>query len=93
MLGLEHCHGDEDMRLAAIVLVGAFAAACATPAAENSSTAEVQGEKICKRLTITGSNMPQTQCRSEAEWAAVEKKGRKDVEEIERQLSETNAVQ
>ena len=82
------------MRLAAIVLIGAFAAACATPAPDGApaTAAAPQGDKVCKRMTLTGSNMPQTQCRTEAEWAAVEKKGRKDVEEIERQLSETSSV-
>jgi hypothetical protein len=82
------------MRLATIILFGAFAAACATPApASSSGTATAaQGETICKRVTLTGTNMPQTQCRTEAEWGAVEKKGRKDVEELERALSETNAT-
>jgi hypothetical protein len=82
------------MRLATIVLFGTFAAACATPAPDGASatTATAQGETICKRVTLTGTNMPQTQCRTEAEWGAVEKKGRKDVEELERALSETNAT-
>jgi len=80
------------MRVAAILFAGTLAAACATPAPDSTPIASAQGEKICKRVTLTGTNMPQTQCRTEAEWGAVEKKGRKDVEEIERALSEANAT-
>lgn len=79
------------MRHAAIVLTGVLAAACTTPAPENTATA-ASGEQICKSITLTGTNVPQTICHTEAEWAAIAKKGRRDVEEIERQLSEANAV-
>ena len=77
------------MRLAAIASIGMLAAACGTSPQE---TAAVSGEQICKRITLTGTSVPQTMCHTKEEWAAIEKKGRKDVEEIERQLSEANAV-
>ncbi len=78
------------MRLAAIVIIGVLAAACTSSAPRE--TAAASGEQICKSITLTGTNVPQTMCHTEQEWAAIEKKGRRDVEEIERQLSEANAV-
>jgi len=80
------------MRLAVIVLIGAFAAACATPAPNDASTTAFQGEKVCKRMTATGSNMPQSVCHTKEEWAAMEKQGRQDVEDFERARSEVNPV-
>jgi hypothetical protein len=67
-----------------------LAAACTTSAPKEMAAAG--GEQICKSITLTGTNVPQTMCHTEEEWAAIEKKGRRDVEEIERQLSEANAV-
>ncbi|HEX5006352.1 MAG TPA: hypothetical protein VFV70_04520 [Hyphomonadaceae bacterium] len=78
------------MRLAAIALTGLVAAACTTPASKE--TAAASNEQICKSITLTGTNVPQTMCHTAREWAAIEKKGRRDVEEIDRQLSEANAV-
>jgi hypothetical protein len=78
------------MRLSAIASTGILVAACAT--SEQMETTNVSGEQICKSIILTGTNVPQTICHTEEEWAAIDKKGRRDVEEIERQLSETNAV-
>jgi hypothetical protein len=80
------------MRLAVIVVVGALAAACATPAPDDASTAATQGERICKRMTATGSNMPQSVCHTKEEWAAMEKQGRQGVEDFDRARSEANPV-
>jgi hypothetical protein len=80
------------MRLAVIVVVGVFAAACATPAPNDASTAAAQSDKVCKRMVATGSNMPQNVCHTKEEWAAMDKQGRQDVEDFERARSEVNPV-
>ena len=92
------------MRIAFVVLAGAFAAACATPAptapaavqaaaapaaapaapAAPKAVAAKGEKKTCKRTTAIGSNVPKSVCRTEAEWAAMDKQGREDVEEFDR---------
>jgi hypothetical protein len=74
------------MRLAVIVVVGLLAAACAS--APDGASGAAQGEKVCKRMTPTGSNMPQSVCRTKDEWAAIEKQGQEGVEEFERARSQ-----
>ena len=34
--------------------------------------------KVCKRMTVTGSNMPQRVCSTPEEWAAYDKKNLED---------------
>lgn len=80
------------MRLAVIVVVGAFAAACATSAPNDASIAAAQADKVCKRMTATGSNVPQSVCRTKEEWAAMDEQGRQGVEDFERARSEVNPV-
>jgi hypothetical protein len=80
------------MRLAVIAVVGVLAAACATSVSNDASTAAAQGEKVCKRMTATGSNMPQSVCHTKEEWAAMDKQGRRDVEDFDRARSEANPV-
>jgi hypothetical protein len=87
-----HRPGIKDMRLATILVFGVLAA-CATPAPDKAATTSAdQGERVCKRITMTGSNMPTKQCRSAAEWALVEKAGQADVEEFERARDEITSV-
>ena len=82
------------MRLAGVVLLGILAAACATTAPADTATAakDDKAGKVCKRTTATGSNMPQSVCRTKEEWAAADKKGRESVEEFERARSEVNPL-
>lgn len=81
------------MRLASIVLVAVFAAACATPAPSGDAPAETaQVKKTCKRTMVMGSNVPQSICHTEEEWAAVEKRDREDVDDFERARRTVGAV-
>ncbi len=77
------------MRLTLILFAGTLVAGCTTSAPKEAT---VSGEQTCKSITLTGTNMPQTICHTEQEWAAIERKGRRDVEEIDRQLRDANPV-
>lgn len=63
----------------------AMLGACASPPPENPAVAAAEANRICKRITPTGSNMPQRVCQTPEEWAAVERAGREGVEEMKRQ--------
>jgi hypothetical protein len=78
------------MRLAGIVAIAAFATACAASPPPDAATATAQADKICKRVTATGSNMPQNVCHTKEEWAAIDKQGQQGVEEFERARSEVS---
>lgn len=84
------------MRLLSLALLTAgLAAACATSEGNQQGAASQSpagAEQVCKRMTATGSNMPQKVCHSPDVWAAMERQGREGVEEFERQRSEVNPV-
>ena len=77
-------------------LVVSLAGACAAPDVKQQSSAIQQSsagaEQVCKRVTPTGSSLPQQVCHTPEEWAAMERQGRADVEEFDRQRSEANSV-
>ena len=83
---------ESDMRLAVVLVAGALAAACATPAPGDASAAGADSGKVCKRITPTDSNMPQRICRTKEEWAALDREGQKGVEEFERARDEAASV-
>jgi len=70
--------------------------ACTTTAMESTPATGVAeaaaGEKICKKETVIGSNMPQRTCLTQAEWDARERAGLKDVDDFKRRQSEISAV-
>ena len=73
------------MRLASIALVAVFAAACATPAPSGDAPTEAaQAKKTCKRTMVMGSNVPQSICHTEEEWAAIAKRDQENVDDFER---------
>jgi hypothetical protein len=43
-------------------------------------------DKICKRLAVTGSNMPKRICSTAAEWAAYEKQKREEADQFNQDL-------
>jgi hypothetical protein len=69
----------------ALVAAG-FLCACATPAAVESAAkvADAGEKKICKRISVMGSNMPQKVCSTQAEWDVYDKAGQKTVDDFDR---------
>ncbi|MBU6319330.1 MAG: hypothetical protein KGS00_06720 [Alphaproteobacteria bacterium] len=49
-------------------------------------------ERICKRVTATGSNLPKRVCATAEEWAALDRKGREGAEDFDRQRRESVGV-
>lgn len=81
------------MRFGVIVAVGILASACATaPEQKATAAAEDKAGKICKRMTVIGSIMPQNVCRTEEEWAAIDKQGREGVEDFDRARRELSPL-
>jgi len=80
------------MRLV-IILVAGILSACATPAATDVAAAPDGDDKICKRVTATGSNVTKRDCRTQEEWAALDKQGQAGVSEFERMRDEVAAGQ
>jgi hypothetical protein len=85
------------MRIAIVVLVAAFAGACATPSeskgaqtgpakATSTKSAAASGDRVCKRTMVTGSVMPQSVCHSKEEWAAIEQRDREGSEDLSREM-------
>jgi hypothetical protein len=74
------------------VLATGSAAACTTSSGNESNGAgresAVNAEQVCKRMTPTGSSVPQRVCHTLQEWAAMERQGRADVEEFNRARDE-----
>jgi len=79
------------MRFAFVIGVAVLANGCAT-APSGGEAATAGAEQVCKRMTATGSNMPQKVCHTPDEWAAITAQGQEGVEEFERQRSEVNPV-
>jgi uncharacterized lipoprotein YajG len=75
------------MRLVVVLFAGMLAA-CATPASNDTGVATAESDQVCKRVTATGSNMPQRDCRTKEEWAAFDKQGQAGVGEFERARDE-----
>jgi hypothetical protein len=63
----------------------ALGACAAAPAPEAGVQEVASDERVCKRITPTGSNMPQRVCQTAEQWAAAERAGRQGVEEMKRQ--------
>lgn len=71
------------------------AQAAASPAAAAPAAAQTVAateKKRCKRSTAIGSNVPTSVCRTEAEWAEIDKQGREDVEEFDRARREITST-
>jgi hypothetical protein len=79
------------MRFGVIVAVGILASACATTP-EQKAAAEDNAGKVCKRMTVIGSIMPQNVCRTKEEWAAIDKQGREGVEDFDRARRELSPL-
>lgn len=75
------------MRLTLVVLA-TIVSACSTPAPDGAAMDAAANDKICKRTEATGSNVPQRACRTQAEWAAIDKQGQADVDAFERARDE-----
>jgi hypothetical protein len=86
------------MRILSGIAVGAaLLTACATEPAPATTNATEQAakpialadassdKKICRRMPVMGSNMAKKVCSTAEEWAAFDSKGRRDVEEFDRQ--------
>jgi hypothetical protein len=73
------------------VLALTNAALAQTPPAAPSPSAQGQ-ERICKRVTATGSNLSKRVCATAEEWAALDKKGREGADEFDRQRRESVGV-
>ena len=81
------------MRFGVIVAVGILASACATsPGKTATAAADENAGKVCKRMTVIGSIMPQNVCRTEEEWAAIDKRGREGVEDFDRARREVSPL-
>ena len=52
---------------------------------------ELAGQQICKSVPITGSNLPQRVCSTQAEWDAAEQLALQDAENFNRQMRDGNA--
>jgi hypothetical protein len=50
-----------------------------------AKAAGVEGEKICKNMSVMGSNFPQRVCSTPEEWKAFEEEQLKTAEEFDRQ--------
>ncbi len=73
------------------MLLALTLAACASQpeTGDGAQVADASGQ-ICKRVTATGSNMPQRVCATAAEWDAREQAGRKNYENLRRDAQAGN---
>lgn len=62
-----------------------FGACTAAPDTGVIAAVSADASQICKRVTATGSNMPQRVCRTAEEWKDFERAGREGVEDMKRQ--------
>lgn len=52
-----------------------------------TKAADDPNKRVCRRVTPTGSNMPQRDCATAAEWARRDAAGRAGAEEVKRQIN------
>lgn len=70
------------------IFVLGLAGACASSQQSAQQSAAAGAEQVCKRMTPTGSSVPQRVCHTRDEWTAMERQGREDVEEFNRARDE-----
>ena len=81
------------LSLVSVVIGGGLvlsAHAQSPPAAEASPAPAA--ERICKRVTATGSNLPKRVCATAEEWAELDRKGREGAEDFDRQRRESVGI-
>lgn len=81
------------LALMATLLTAAAAHAADQPAvAAGQAQAGGDEKKICKKIEITGTRFPKTDCRTEREWDIVERRGRGNADEYMRKTSENAGI-